>query len=88
MFALIHDCSFLSKYYQELQSWFALDPLLVVVVAYICPDQDVAYLCEQTTLYLVYGITLVANKVNSFSTTQTSTEVSVVFQSFSLAIYH
>ena len=84
MHTLIHDimyCSFLSKHYQELQSWFALDPLLVLVVAYICPDRDIAYLCEQTSLYLPYGITLVANKVNSFSTAQTSTEVPVVFTS-------
>ena len=79
---LIHDimhCSFLSKHYQELQSQFALDPMLVLVVAYICPDQDIAYLCEQTSFYLAYGITLVANKVNSFSSTQTSTEVAIVF---------
>ena len=79
---LIHDvmhCSFLSKHYQELQSWFALDPMLVLVVAFICPDRDIAYLCEQTSLYLAYGITLVANKVNSFSSTQTSTEVAIVF---------
>ena len=47
----------------------------MVVVAYICPDQDVAYLCEQISFYLVYGITLVADKVNSFYTTPTSTEV-------------
>ena len=53
----------------------------MLVVAYICPDQDIAYLCEQTSLYLAYGITLLANKVNSFSFSQTSAEVSVVFQS-------
>ena len=84
VFTLIHECSFLSKHYQELQQWFELDPLLAVVVAYICPDQDIAYLCEQTPLYLAYGITLVADKVNSFYTIQTSTEVICMFQSFLL----
>ena len=50
--------------YQELQSLFALDPLLVFAVAYICPRCDIADLCDN--IHLPYAIALV-NKNTSDS---------------------
>ena len=53
----------MNEHYEELQSLFTLDPLLVFAVAYICPHCDVAYLCGK--IYLPYAIALV-NK-NTFN---------------------
>ena len=52
----------MKNYYEELQLLFPLDPLLVFVVAYVCPRSDIAYLCEH--IDLPYAIALVAKKLN------------------------
>ena len=54
----------MDKHYQELQSLFTLDPLLVFAVAYICPRCEIADLCDN--IHLPYAIALV-NKNTSNS---------------------
>ena len=62
----------MNEHYEELQSLFMLDPLLVFAVAYICPHCDVAYLCNK--IYLPYAIALV-NKNTSDMYSRLGTEV-------------
>ena len=55
----------MNKHYEELQSLFTLDPLLVFAVAYICPNCDVADLCDR--IHLPYAIALVNRNTSNSS---------------------
>ena len=48
-------------HYEELQSLFTLDPLLVFAVAYICPRCDITDLCDR--IHLPYAIALVNRNI-------------------------
>ena len=62
----------MKKHYQELQSLFTLDSLLVFAVAYICPRCEIADLCNN--IHLPYAIALM-NKNTSTSCRPEETEV-------------
>ena len=59
------SCSFMNEHYEELQSLFTLDPLLVFAVAYVCPRCDIANLCDR--IHLPYAIALVNKNISSSS---------------------
>ena len=61
----ITSCSFMNEHYEELQSLFTLDPLLVFAVAYVCPRCDIVYLCDR--IHLPYAIALVNKNISSSS---------------------
>ena len=79
------SCSrFMEKHYKELELLFPLDPLLVFVVAYVCPTDDITHLCSN--IYLPYALALVAMKLDCVQPSVQTTEVSLItissFQEF------
>ena len=68
-------CSFMKEHYEELQSLFKLDPLLVFAVAYICPRCDIADLCDR--IHLPYAIALVNRNILGSSVLDTGWETEV-----------
>ena len=48
--------SFIKEYIDELQMLFNLDPLIMPVLVYICPRDDLPLLCEYVPLSLIIGI--------------------------------
>ena len=61
------------EYYQELESLFTFDPLLVFAVAYVCPRSHIENLCG--SISLPYAIAFVANELESVQHIRGNTEV-------------
>ena len=53
----------MSKHYEELHVMFSLDSQLVFRVAYICPNSDIADLCDH--IHLPYAILCVSMKIEN-----------------------
>ena len=50
--------SFIKEYIAELQMLFHLDPLIMPVLVYICPRDDLPLLCGHVPLSLIIGIVI------------------------------
>ena len=75
----------MNECYEELQSLFTLDPLLVFAVAYICPRCDIADLCGR--IPLPYAIALVNENTSNSSALDTGWETEVKCMLLNCRVY-
>ena len=67
---------FIEEHYKELEPLFPLDPLLMFVVADVCPADEVSHLCSNISL--PYAIALVAKKLDYIQPSVGNTKVSLI----------
>jgi hypothetical protein len=51
-YIIVISCSFVTTYYDRIKDYFAIDPLILKLFAYLCPKRDFDAFCVRVPPYL------------------------------------